>query len=182
MKKIIISMLFVVAIFANSLEERVDSLEQEVSELKSIIYNLTKSQKKIESSQKVITQTIKSSTIIPRCDKIKLKDFSFEYNDGYIKSYDLHYNVKNEYNKTIKFLQAYVIIKDSEDDTLIRNIIKRDVNIPVKQLVTIDRNFIIESGDEMAPYLKNTPKKELNVKFNVYKIIFEDGTKVKCDK
>ena len=179
MKKLLLITSIISSVFATSLEERVSNLEQEVKILKEEIKKLTNSQKELKSFKTNVQKEIQKGVLLT-CSKLKLIKFNYKYNDGFYKTYDLFYTIKNGYKKDIKFLKAYVNIKDSEDDTLIEDYIKRDINLKSNKTTTIKTNYTIDFEAGLSQYLKGTPVNKLQINFKPSIIIFKDGTKIKC--
>jgi hypothetical protein len=174
MKKIIFLIFLFVGLFGNSLEDRVSKLEAEVKILNEKLNSLT-------NSQKTITKTIEKNSI-KSCKNLVLKNFDFTYKDGYIKSYNLYYTLKNSFKKPIKFIQAYVTIKDTTNDVLLEDYIKRDIAIDSNKTIKVKTYYTIDTDVGLAIYLKDTPRKNLIIDFKPSLILFKDGTNLRCKR
>jgi hypothetical protein len=178
MKKLLILLVSSLA-FGLSLEDRVSQLEKEVKLLKEQISKINSSQKELKTFKNNVQKEIQKGVLLT-CQNLKLTDFKYRYNDGFYKTYDLFYTIKNNYKKEIKFIKAYITIKDKEDDTLIEDFIKRDVSLKPNKTVTIKTNYTIDFEAGLSQYLKTTPLKNLDLIFKPSVIIFKDNTKIKC--
>jgi len=183
MKKILLFSLLTTTIFASSLEDRVKVLEEKVNTLETQIKQLTslkKDVKKVKESQTNITKEIQKGIIL-RCDKLKLLTYNYRYDDaGLIKSYTFNYKLKNDYNKSIRYIYASIKFTDNEDSTLVEDYIKKTILIKPSQEVNIKTNYLVDEGS-LSEYLKDTPKKELKVEFKPFTIEFSDGQKLRCN-
>jgi len=170
MKRILLIGLSTISLFALSLEDRVKLLEEKVAKLEKKLSIVDKSQKEI-----------RENSVILRCNKLKLVDYSYKYNNaGFISSYDFKYKIKNEYKQPIKYVYASIAFIDNEDTNLLEDYIKKDIIIKPNETKIIKTNYLIDNGS-LAEYLKDTPKKDLKVEFKIFKIEFQNGKTIKCN-
>ena len=175
MRKIILLIAFICSsLFANSLEERVAKLEKEVELLKKELNKSIASQKELSDFQKKLVEDRGS------CNRLKLVKFNYSYDNGFYKGYKLFYTLKNGYKKEIKFLKAYITIKDKEDNILIEDFIKRKLFLKPTQTATIETYYKIDFEAGLSQYLKDTPLKNLEIIFKPSFIIFKDNSKISC--
>ena len=185
MKKLLLVAGIVGSLFANTLAQRVDALEKRVTALENRLNKTENVQKTIVKKQDTITKTQKVLVSEPRimtCGKIKIVAFNYESKDfGLDKGYKLTFNVKNDYNKTVKGVDIIIGMTDSDDDTLVKeHLIKNNLNIAPKVTKAVTDNYIIT--DDLGKYLATTPKSEIKLDVKPLKITFTDGSKVKCDR
>ena len=182
MKKLLLAgIILSSSLFASSLEDRVDSLEKRVQQLENRLNKTETTQQNIVKKQENLVVNV-SQTRTMSCAKIKI--VAFDYQNTYIgldKGYKLSFDIKNEYNKTIKDLDVMIGMMDKEDDTLVQeHLIKDNVNILPKQTKTVVDTYTI--NDDLATYLGETPKSEIKLDVKPLKIKFSDGTSVKCNR
>jgi len=172
MKKLLLSALFLSAVFGNTLEERVKLLEEKV-------INLEKKLNIVNNNQKTLKKNISENTIL-KCNKIKLINYSYDYeNGGFIKSYNFKYTLKNDYNKSIKYIYASIGFIDNDEIKLVEDYIKKSIIITPNSKIIIKNNYLIDT-DTLSETLKDTPKKDIKIEFKPFKIIFKDNTILKC--
>jgi hypothetical protein len=170
--RIVLIFLFT-TLFAANLDQRVAKLEKEVKELKSKIDKLLNAQTNIET-------TIKKSSL-SSCNYIQIVKFDYIYHNGFFENYDLFYTIKNNYNKTISYLKANIVIKDKDDNTLIEDFIKRDITLSSQKTSILKTNYKIDSEVGLSSYLRTTPKKELLIQLRPIVVKFSDGEVIKCN-
>ena len=185
MKKLLLVAGIVGSLFASTLEQRVEALEKRVTALENRLNQTENVQKTIVKKQQTIAKTQKVLVSEPRimtCGKVKIVGFNYKSEDvGLDKGYALTFNIKNEYNKTVKGVDIMIGMVDNDDDTLVKeHLIKDNLNIAPKNVEVVKDTYIIT--DDMGKYLATTPKNQIKLDVKPLKVVFSDGSKVKCDR
>jgi len=167
MNRLLLLLLFVTTIFANSLEDRIKKLEERVSILEQKLNSVHKSQQNI-----VEAETINS------CSKILLKNYHIDFlNLGFIKKYRFNYLLENNYKYGIKYIYATINFYN-KDAELLENVIKRDIKLSSKKTANIETYYLI--NDTLSESLHNIPSNQIRVEFKPIKIVFDNNRVVKC--
>jgi len=194
MKKIIFLFFLVGSLFAltndekldlilqklNNIDNKVENINKRVNKLEKQVNQTKKIQKELFKKQQKISTDINKHSFLS-CSKLKIVDFDYKKATfGLDKGYKLTFKIKNNYKKTITYINIMIAFKDKDDTTLIQEHLIKDVLIPKNSIKEIKDDYIIV--DDIANYLATTPKKDINLVVKPLYIEFKDGSKVKCNR
>ena len=153
----------------NQLEKKVDEKDKKIEEL----------QKEIKTQKKEINKEVKNELALKSCDKIKVSNLKYEYNGDVIPYYNLTFTLKNEYPKGIVYLVGNLFAEDKDGTIILKDYIKRKINLPVNGKVTIHKSHTL--NNDLEKYLKDENPKDLHIYFKVIKAKFKDGESMECE-
>jgi DNA repair exonuclease SbcCD ATPase subunit len=171
------SMLFANNVDLNSVLQKLDMLEKKVSNNEKEISELkTKLKKKTEEMEK----NAKKYNIFEavKCDYISVSDLKYRFIDDLIDAYSLNFNLKNDYDYDIKYINGDLEAYDKDKVRILNFNLLRDINVKSKETQSVKAHHPIES--ELEYYLKDENPKNLTIKFKVRKIIFQNGRELNC--
>ena len=191
MKKFIAVLLGASFLFASNsnIDQKLDLILQKMNQLEKQLQEKDKKiemlQKEIQKQNKTIKQEItktqkkvKKDFALRSCKNIKVLDLKYKYSGDLIPYYNLTYTLENKYPKPIVYLVGNLYAEDKDGVVILKDYVKRKVNIPVNGKVTIKKIHTL-NGD-LEKYLKDEDPKNLKLYFIVIKAEFSDGTNVEC--
>ena len=158
--------------------QQIQQLKQEVKakdkEIENLKQQLNKQQQEIKK-QEIKT---KNEFAIKDCRKIKVLSLSYKYHGDVIPYYDLTYTIKNEYPKTIVYVNGNLYAEDKDGVKILKDYLDRKITLKPGESITIHKKHVI-NGD-LEKYLKDENPQNLHLYFVVTHAKFADGTELSC--
>jgi len=188
MKKILMILGITALLFAQNsddINKKLDLILQQIQQLKQEVKAKDKEIEKLKKELKTQKQEIKKQEkstkeqlAIRDCKKIKVTSFDFKYHDDVIPYYDLTYTIKNEYPKTIVYLNGNLYVEDPDGVKILKDYIDRKIVLKPGESATIKKKHIINS--DLEKYLKDEDLTQDDIYFVVTHAKFSDGTDLSC--
>jgi len=177
------SMLFA----ANSadIDKKLDLILQQIQQLKKEVKSKDKEIEQLKQQLNQQQQEIKKQEIktknefaIKDCRKIKVVSLHYTYHGDVIPYYDLTFTIKNEYPKTIVYLNGNLYAEDQDGVKILKAYVDRKVTLKPGESITIHKKHTING--EIEKYLKDENPQNLRIYFVVTHARFSDGTELSC--
>jgi len=167
------------------INKKLDLILQQIQQLKQEVKAKDKEIEKLKKELKTQKQEIKQQAkktqeefAIKDCKKIGVVSLDYEYKDNVLPYYNLTIVLKNNYPKTIVYLQGNLYAEDKDGTKILKDFIDRDIVIKPGESVVIKKKHMIDG--ELEKYLKDENPEDLKLYFVVTEAKFKDGTELKC--
>ncbi len=188
MKKIIALFVFGVLLFGaqnsdidkkldlilNKMNQMEKQLQQKDTEINSLKKELQNQQKEIKNQK----ATTKKEFATKSCNNLKVTSFNYEYHGDVLPYYTITVTLKNVYPYTITYINGNVFFDDKDGTTLLKQFVKRVVNLKPGESITLHFQHMISADIEKD--LKDEKKNNLNVYFSVTKLEFKNAKQLEC--
>jgi len=187
MKKILLIFGIVGFLFAQSddINKKLDLILQQIQQLKQEVKAKDKEIEKLKKELKTQKKELKKQEIktketfaINDCKRIEVVDLKYKYDKDVFPYYYLTITLKNNYPKTITYLQGNLYAEDKDGVKILKDYIDRKIEIKPGEVVTIKKKHMID--DDLEMYLKDEKPEDLNIYFVVTIAKFKDKTELKC--
>jgi len=181
MKKLLLLVVSVAVLFANSNDELNKKLDTLLKRMNKMEQKLNIKDREIEKLKTEVHQQgreVKETKIVNNCKNIKVLNFSYDYNGAVIETYSLRYTLKNLYPYGITRISGKLYIKDRDETTILTDYISRKVDVSKDATINISKNHLI-AGD-LERTLKDEKVSDLIVTFVPAIINFSNGKQAKC--
>jgi len=158
--------------------QQIQQLKQEVKAKDKEIENLKKELKTQKEEIKKQEEKTKQEFAIKDCKKIEVVSLDYEFKDTVLPYYNLTIVLKNNYPKTIVYLQGNLYAEDKDGTKILKDFIDREIVLKPGESVVIKKKHLVDGELEM--YLKDEKPENLNIYFVVTKAKFKDGSELKC--
>lgn len=188
MKKIVLSLMAGALLFAsqnsdidkklnlilnkmNQMEKQLNMKDEQIKKLN----NELKTQQKEIKQQKVNT---KKQFATKSCKNLKVVSYNYEYNENVLPYYTITVTLKNIYPDTITYINGNVFFDDKDGTSLLKQFVKRDVNLKPGQNITLHFQHMITA--DLEKDLKDEKRSDLNVYFSPTKLKFANKKDLEC--
>jgi predicted RNase H-like nuclease (RuvC/YqgF family) len=188
MKKFLLPLTAAVFFFeadSDDINKKLDLILQQIQQLKQEVKakdnEIEKLKKELKTQKQEIKQQEKKTQeefAIKDCKKIGVVSLEYKYVNNIIPYYKLTMALKNNYPKTIVYLQGNLYAEDKDGTKILKDFIDRDIEIKPGETVVIRKKHMVDG--ELEEYLKDEKPENLKVYFIVTKAKFKDGTEIKC--
>jgi len=155
----------------NQMEKQLNMKDKEIQKLQQ---QLQKQQKEIKEQK---TDT-KKEFAIKSCKNLKVVSFNYEYHADVLPYYTITATLKNVYPYTITYINGNIFFDDKDGTTLLKQFVKRDVNLKPGQSITVHLQHMISADIEKD--LKDEKRSDLNVYFSVTELKFANKKQLEC--
>ena len=155
----------------NQMEKKLDMKDAEIKQLKK---EIQQQQKEIKE-QKINT---KKAFATKSCKNLKVISFDYKYHYDVLPYYTITVTLKNVYPYTITYINGNIFFDDKDGTTLLKQFVKRDVNLKPGQKITLHFEHMITA--ELEKDLKNEKRSNLKVYFSPTELKFANSTPLEC--
>ena len=187
MKKIIFSLMLGGVLFASNsdIDKKLDLILNKMNQMEKQLQQkdkeIEKLKKELQSQKKEIKKestTTKKELALKSCKNLKVVSFDYEYHGDVLPYYTISVTLKNSYPYTITYINGNIFFDDKDRTTLLKQFVKRDVNLKPGQNITLHFQHMIDG--ELEKYLKDEQKSNLNVYFSPTKLQFANKKELEC--
>jgi len=187
MKKIFLCLGMAGLLFAQSedINKKLDLILQQIQQLKQEVKAKDKEIERLKKELKTQKKEIKKQEIktkeqlsLKDCRKIKVLSLKYKYKNEVIPYYELTFELKNEYPKTIVRFDGNLYAEDKDGVKILKDYVDRKVEIKPGEKIVIHKKHII--NNELEKYLKDERPEDLKVYFVLTHASFKDGTDLSC--
>ena len=188
MKKIILSIMAGVLLFASQnsdIDKKLNLILQKMNQMEKQLNMKDEQIKKLNNELKTQQKEIKQQKVNTKkefatksCKNLKVASYDYVYHWGVLPYYTITVTLKNVYPYTITYINGNVFFDDKDGTTLLKQFVKRDVNLKPGQSITLNFQHMITA--DLEKDLKDEKRSNLNVYFSPTKLKFANANDLEC--